>query len=356
MSGRCDLETVTGGPEAVAFRGIGARARSVEPSSPDAPSHFEPIAAGNGSQYLGMLVLVKTMAHLIRRGSGLVLGSLLAAGCGNGDDLDPNAGDAPPVMIQPAEVTPEPVTTGGNPPIASPPDPGVGQGGTGSVGSGGGGGVDLPPRPVADPNACVTPLGVSGTPRDLEEAVALMNALPRPTSLECFLQALSRPLNVYMTSSGDSLQPAVGERSPRTFIVFEPLVMSIVFGGPGRSALELGYRTTPTRSIKTEFVFPLTTDVTATNFFRGALDAEDSNATKCSACHTGEVLEPIPEFPGEVFESDIFPPYDFLEVSVEELRSERERCDAVAEPERCSLLSAFFDFGTISPAPQGIMF
>jgi hypothetical protein len=304
-----------------------------------------------------MLVLVRTMAHLICRGAGLVLGSLLAAGCGNGDDLDPNAGDAPPVVIQPVEVTPEPIPNPGNdPPIGNPPGPGAGQGGTGSMGSGGSGGVDLPPQPVGDPNACVTPLGVSGTPRSLEEAVTLMNALPKPTSLECFLQALSRPLDVYMTSSGDSLQPAGGARSPRTFIVFEPLVMSIVFDGPGRPALELGYRSTPTRSIKTEFVFPRTTDVTAANFFRGALEEEGANATRCSACHTGEVLAPSPDFPGEVFESDIFPPYDFLEVSVEELRSEREICDAAAEPERCSLLSAFFDFGTINAAPQGIMF
>jgi hypothetical protein len=258
-------------------------------------------------------------------------------------------------MIQPVEVTPQPIMNE-NPPLGNPPGPGAGQGGTGSVGTGGSGGVELPPQPVGDPNACVTPLGVSGTPRNLEEAVALMNALPRPTSLECFLQALSRPLDVYMTASSESLQPAAGERSPRTFIVFEPLVMSIVFGGPGRSALELGYRTTPTRSVKTEFIFPLTSDVTATNFFRGALDTEDSISTRCSNCHIGEVQEPTPEFPGEVFESDILPPLDFLEVSVEELRSERESCDEAAEPERCSMLSAFFDFGTINAAPQGIMF
>jgi hypothetical protein len=302
-----------------------------------------------------MLVLMRTMAQLILRGAGLVLGSLLAAACGNGDDLDPNAGDGPPVVIQPVEVTPEPVPSQGNdPPVANPPV--AGQGGTGSVGSGGSGGAAGPAQPVGDPNACVTPLGVSGTPRDLEEAVTLMNALPRPTSLECFLQALSRPLDVYMTASDQSLQPAPGERSPRTFIVFEPLVMSIVFGGPGRDALELGYRSTPTRSIKTEFKFPLTTDVTATNFFRGAVDADDAIATKCSACHTGEVQTPISDFPGEVFESDILPPFDFLEVSIEELRSERESCDAVAEPQRCSMLSAFFDFGTINAAPRGIMF
>lgn len=295
------------------------------------------------------------MAHLIRRGAGLVLGSLLAVGCGNGDDLDPSAGDVPPVMIAPVEVTPERITDNRPPAVGNPPVTN-GQGGGASVGSGGSTAIEGPAQPAGDPNVCVTPLGVSGTPSTLEQAIILMNSLPKPASLECFLQALSRPLNVYLTSSGDSLQPSPGARSPRTFIIFEPLVMSIVFDGPGRPALELGYRSTPTRSIKTEFVFPLMTDVTATNFFDRAMDANDANSTRCSACHTGEVQAASPEFPGEVFESDIFPPYDFLEVSVEALRNERETCDPSEEPERCSMLSAFFDFGTINEAPQGIMF
>lgn len=288
-----------------------------------------------------------------------MLGSLLAAACGNGDDLDPNADDVTPVVVGPAEVVPQPVVpTRDDPPIASPSGgTGAGQAGAGPVASSGGnGGSGLPVQPVGDPNACVTPLGVSGTPSDMEEAIILINSLPKPTSLDCFLQALSRPLNVYMTSSADSLQPAVGARSPRTFIVFEPLVMSIVFDGPGQGALELGYRSSPARSVKTEILFPRTTDVTESNFFIGAVDAADSVSTRCSACHTGEVQTLSSGFPGEVFESDIIPPLDFQEVDVEDLRAERQTCDASAEPVRCGMLSAFFDFGTVNRAPQGIMF
>jgi hypothetical protein len=208
--------------------------------------------------------------------------------------------------------------------------------------------------PPTDPDGCTTPNGVSGTPRTLSEAIILMNSLPKPTSLSCFLQALSRPLDLYMTSSDQSLQPSPGERSPRTFIVYPPLVMSIVFEGPAHVTLELGYRTEPRRSIKTEIVFPLTTDVTDTNLFD---EVQVGTATRCALCHTGEVQTIHPDLPAiSVFESDIIEPFDFREVDVESLRLERQACDATSEPARCELLSALFDFGTVQPAPQGIMF
>jgi hypothetical protein len=180
-----------------------------------------------------------------------------------------------------------------------------------------------------------------------------MNSLPKPTSLACFIQALSRPLDVYLTSSNQSLQPSPGARSPRTFIVFEPLVMSIVFEGDAHIALELGYRTTPTRSIKTEILFPLERDVTYANFFD---EIQVGEATRCGACHTSEVQTLTDAFPVDVFESDILEPFAPSEVGVESLRSERMSCDPAVEPERCQLLSAFFDFGTVRAAPQGIMF
>jgi hypothetical protein len=180
-----------------------------------------------------------------------------------------------------------------------------------------------------------------------------MNSLPRPTSLACFLQALDRPLTLYMTSSSLSLQPAPGARSPRTFIVNEPLVMSVVFDGPARIALELGYRTAPTRSIKTEILFPIERDVTYGNFFEEVLEG---SATRCSACHTGEVQTVSPAFPVDVFESEVIPPYTMFEVGLDALRTERQSCNPAIEPERCAMLSAIFDFGEVVPAPNGISF
>src|SRR5688572_1923031 len=215
----------------------------------------------------------RSMALSIGRSTCLMLGVVLTAACGNGDDLNPGTEREPlptePVEILPARPTPASIAGGG-----------AGNGGTPAVPSAPEDEEVEPPKgPGAlDPNACATPNGVNGRPTTLQEAIILMNSLPRPTSLACFVQALERPLSVYMTSSGFSLQPSPGERSPRTFFVNEPLVMSIVLDGPAQNALELGYRTTETRSIKTEILFPLESDVTYGNFFDEVLEGE---GTKC---------------------------------------------------------------------------
>jgi hypothetical protein len=217
-----------------------------------------------------------------------------------------------------------------------------------------------PETPAEDPeddepaaSRCSTPNGVNGRPTTLEEAVILLNTLPRPTTLACFLEALERPLEVWLTSSKDSLQPAPSPESPRTFIVNAPLVMSIVLAGSASATLELGYRTAPRRSIKTEILFPLTRDVTFDTFFD---EVVDGNNTRCGRCHTSETRVFNSELNIEVFESDIYEPLGVYEVELESLRAARGSCDAAAEPDRCALLAGLFDHGEVLPAPQGIMF
>lgn len=213
--------------------------------------------------------------------------------------------------------------------------------------------VEEPTAPQPAASRCGTPNGVNGRPTTFEDAVILMNTLPRPTTLACFIEALSRPLEVYMTESDQSLQPSPGPESPRIFIVNEPLVMSIVPAGTAAVTLELGLRTQPRRSIKTEIVFPLTRDVTFDTFFDEVLNG---TVTRCSACHTSETKVFDPKLNIDVFESDIYEPFSVYDVDLETVRSARAACDAAAEPDRCALLGALFDHGEVLPAPQGIMF
>jgi hypothetical protein len=212
---------------------------------------------------------------------------------------------------------------------------------------------EVPEEPAVDPNVCRAPEGVSARPRNLTEAVTLMNSLPRPTTLECFLQSLERPLQVYMTRSDQSLQPSPGVRSPRTFIINVPMVMSIVFEGEAHVTLELGYRTADTRSIKTELVFPLRQDVTFDTLFD---HVKEGIGTRCGNCHTGEEELFNDEIQATVFESDLYPPFETYEVDLESVRAENTSCDKAAEPERCSLLSGLFDHGDVVPAPLGLLF
>ncbi len=267
-----------------------------------------------------------------------MVSALVLVACGNGDDLlsEPNVFTPPPTVDEPsggdtgADVTPDP-----DPLVAAPPAMDPGAEGTDEV----------PVTPaVADGSPCALPDRVSGTPQTIEEALVLMNALPKPTTLACFLESLERPLSLYMTSSGASLQPSPGARSPRTFIVNGPLVMSIVFEGEAAAALELGYRTSAARSIKTEILFPLQREVAMTNLFDRV---QSGTGTMCGACHAGEIRTGHEAFPMDVFESDVIVPSSLFEVELESLRAEAASCDVAAEERRCKMLDAVFGHGEV---------
>lgn len=266
--------------------------------------------------------------------SGLILGSLLSLACGNGDDLDPVATEeiySPPV----AEVVEEEVVS--TPPVT----PAVEENTPEEM---------LPEEMLPEERErCATPDRVSGSPNTIPAALILMNALPRPTTLECFIESLERPLSVYLTSSGGSLQPSLGARSPRTFIVNGDLVMSIVFDGEAAQTLELGYRTSPERSIKTEILFPLERDITLNNLFDRV---ETGSVTMCGACHTGEIFTNHVEFPDGVYESAVIVPSSVFTVDLESLRAEEAECDPATESARCGLLDSFFDHGEVQTSLQ----
>lgn len=197
------------------------------------------------------------------------------------------------------------------------------------------------------PAPCRPANGVSGRPSNMSEAMILLNTLPKPVTLECFLQALDRPLTVYATASNDSLQPSPGPRSPRTFILNGDLEMSIVLEGNVSDTLEFGYRPEQARSIKSEIQFPLTKDLSESNIFDRVL--QGASATRCGNCHIGETREIFPDFPLGAFVSDIIEPFDMDEVTLEQMRSERAACDHDAEAYRCGLLGALFDHGDVVP-------
>jgi hypothetical protein len=207
---------------------------------------------------------------------------------------------------------------------------------------------ETPVEPTPEPEAgsgCTPARGVSGTPQTISEALVLLNTLPQPTTLACFLEALDRPLTLYMTRSNGSLQPSPGARSPRTFILRGDLEMSVVLDGLASNTLEFGFRREPGRSIKAEVLFPLTSAVSETSLFDRVQTTP--RTTQCGACHVEEGHFDYPGFPLGVFESDVIAPFPFEEVSVESMRTEAATCDASAEPYRCGLLSALFDHGDV---------
>jgi hypothetical protein len=197
---------------------------------------------------------------------------------------------------------------------------------------------------------CVPAPGTSGSPTTIEQLMELLDGLPRPTTVTCLLQSLDRPLELYLTSSIFSAQPAPAERSPRTFVVLGPLLLSVVAEGEASTLLEVGYQSAPGRSIKAEIAFPLRAAPTP-----GALldQVRTGRVSMCAGCHTNERQVPDDFFDGgeDAFESDVIPPLYVFQVDVDVLRAEAAGCDAQLEPDRCGMLSAIFDHGEVRQSP-----
>lgn len=188
-------------------------------------------------------------------------------------------------------------------------------------------------------------MGVSDSPKSVAEVVELLNALPKPLSLPCFLESLARPLWLRAANSEFSAQPAVGARSPRIFLFNDPLIMSVVPAGPGAQLLELGERRSPVTSLKAELEFPITEPLDAEAPYRRL--AFNESLTVCGACHQGEKLAADVGLP-LAFISQALRPVANQHVPLSKLMAELDACDAREEPERCALLGALLG---VTPAP-----
>jgi hypothetical protein len=172
--------------------------------------------------------------------------------------------------------------------------------------------------------------------------VALVNALPKPLTLPCYLEALARPMPLHATLSQFSAQPAQGARSPRIFIYFEPLLMTVVPAGVGQHLLEFGEQRAEFRSLKGELGFPLEGEFMPGSVYEQTLFSD--TLTACAFCHASEELDAsVPG--GHAFVSQSLRPRNGQRVSLESLRAELDACDGEVEPERCAMLDSLFGWG-----------
>lgn len=192
---------------------------------------------------------------------------------------------------------------------------------------------------VLEPSGCDTKDGVTTTPHTVADVVALLNALTRPVSIPCFVAALPRPLALHAIDSRFSAQPAEGARSPRVFLFFEGLTLSVVPAGPSARLLEFGEARPGDRSLKAELEFPIDAELD-----EGAPYERlpfDDNITTCGFCHQGETQDPTIASPHAII-SPALRPMPYQRVPLSDLRAEAVACKPEAEPERCALLRALF--------------
>jgi hypothetical protein len=192
---------------------------------------------------------------------------------------------------------------------------------------------------------CRPAAGTTGSPATIAEVVELVNGLPKPVTVECFLQSLTRPLQIFASYSVVSAQPALGVDNPRLFLLLDGLIVTVAVAGDGRQLLEMGELQGTTRSLKAEIEFPLEQELPASAPFDRVRD--ENGGTVCSTCHSSELAEDAYGM-GVAYSSVALRVSPNYEVNFDYVEYQYEICDATVEPERCSILAALFDQGQIS--------
>ncbi|MCH9685175.1 MAG: hypothetical protein K0V04_27305 [Deltaproteobacteria bacterium] len=206
--------------------------------------------------------------------------------------------------------------------------------------------VGSPPPQPPDLRRCVPPPTIDASPESIAEAVALLNALPPPVTVACFIESLERPLQVFASASPFSAQPSSTLDSPRIFIRNGPLTMTVVPDGMGAGLLEFGEQAGPGRTRKGEVELPPAgTLAWSAPYDRVQVD----DTTTCGTCHDDEAAD------GSGFVSEVLHPSPMFDVSLAQLRQAATDCDRGRDAQRCDLLAALFDHGDVQPAmlPRG---
>lgn len=201
------------------------------------------------------------------------------------------------------------------------------------------------------PRECIAPEGL-GSPASIEEVVELINALPKPTSLPCFLESLDRPLGLAATDSRSSAQPSTGAENPRLFISRAPLIMSVLPEGPGSNKLEFAVDIGDGLSIKGELEFPIEDAIPFTEPYA---QVRRQTGTICGACHIREQhIETVDEV--AIFASEALQHPPETDISPSYVGALEGVCDPASTPDRCSMLTAVFGHGETfaEPLPSNI--
>lgn len=186
-----------------------------------------------------------------------------------------------------------------------------------------------------------------GSPKNIEDTINLINALPRPLTMECFLTSLKPPLSVFAVNSTFSAQPAMDQQNPRIFIVRDSFSLSVVPAGVGRNLLEFGEFNGGVESFKGELEFPITDTVTIEKIVSHI--SQTSNISTCVTCHSSERLAPYRSL-GNLFVSKFVRPSESQRVDQSFLKNQATACNPAINKLRCEILNAIYVNGQAQDA------
>src|SRR5690606_30220026 len=139
-------------------------------------------------------------------------------------------------------------------------------------------------------SACSEPPGQVHAPHSVLEVVELLNAMPKPVTLSCFVESLARPLALAASRSMFSAQPALDARSPRLFIFSDGPIMTLVAERGGRHVLACVELRSATHSLNAEVEYPVERELEPTEAFDQVM-YNDTTAI-CAFCHGADQPDP----------------------------------------------------------------
>lgn len=192
--------------------------------------------------------------------------------------------------------------------------------------------------------------GLSDTlrsPSSIDQTVTLINALPKPLTIDCFIRALKKPLKVFSTNSPSSVQPAVDADNPRIFVINKNFVMAFAPKGNGKSVMEMSLKVSATSSVKGEIPFPVTGPISVDAPYTRI--REGSFGTSCRTCHTNEG-----QYAGlasnQAFQSNIISPLEGSRVSQAYMKVQADYCNSNVDKYRCNMIKAIYIEGQAQDA------
>lgn len=177
-------------------------------------------------------------------------------------------------------------------------------------------------------------------PTTISETMTLINALPKPLSLNCFVENLARPQKVFSMHSPGSAQKTDSADSPRIFIFSGNLILSVAASGTAKEMLEMSEIINSNETVKGEVLFPVQGPLSPAEPFNRILA---SSGTNCKFCHGGE--RPVTGFAGQAYASTFSRPSPFTLVSASHLRQLALNCNPSVDAHRCGILKAVFVTG-----------
>ena len=196
---------------------------------------------------------------------------------------------------------------------------------------------------AAEPRRCAPGPNATGAPRSIEQVVDLINSLPKPVTVACFVESLDAPLKVFASNSVASLQRSTGPEDPRWFIFSLPLIMSVTSDGPGANLLEMGVlQPGNRRALLGELRMPIQAEINYALPYNRIL--EDVGTSCRFFCHQNEERDPRIHF-AQAFLSKSIRASPDSEVKIDAVRSVLSRCKSPSASPRCELLHALLVTG-----------